>query len=129
MLVGAQPQTTCIRTSLLCRTGQLVKVKLSRPASGRCALLKRRTLDNHVCYLLEEEGMVFAGDHIMNGSTVVIIPSAGDMKDYIASLQKLLDYNIKCIAPGHGGVIPDCHSEVTRLVEHRLMRESKVSAG
>ena len=32
-------------------------------------------VDNHVCFLFEEEGMVFAGDHIMNGSTVVIVPT------------------------------------------------------
>jgi glyoxylase-like metal-dependent hydrolase (beta-lactamase superfamily II) len=36
--------------------------------------------------------MVFAGDHIMNGSTVVIVPPGGNMADYIASLRRLLDY-------------------------------------
>ncbi|MEE4277609.1 MAG: MBL fold metallo-hydrolase [Halieaceae bacterium] len=84
---------------------------------------------NHFCYLLEEEGMLFAGDHIMNGSTVVIIPPGGDMQAYIASLERLLDYPIKAIAPGHGELIDDCHAEVQRLVEHRLGREMKVVAG
>lgn len=86
-------------------------------------------VDNHFCYLLEEEGMVFAGDHIMNGSTVVIIPPGGDMKDYIESLQRLLGYDVSAIAPGHGEVIPDCRSEVEKLVRHRLMREVKVVSG
>ena len=86
-------------------------------------------VDNHVCYLLEEEGMVFAGDHIMNGSTVVIIPPGGNMKHYIESLQKLLDYPVASIAPGHGELIPDCCAEVEKLVRHRLMREAKVVAG
>ena len=62
---------------------------------------------NHYCYLLEEEGMLFAGDHIMNGSTVVIIPPSGDMKAYIESLQLLLDYPLQFIAPGHGDVMPE----------------------
>ena len=86
-------------------------------------------VDNHFCYLLEEEGVVFAGDHIMNGSTVVIIPPGGDMKAYIDSLRRLLDYDVHQIAPGHGDVIPDCRAEVEKLVRHRLMRESKVVSG
>ncbi|MDG1932154.1 MAG: MBL fold metallo-hydrolase [Luminiphilus sp.] len=84
-------------------------------------------VDNHVCYLLEEEGMVFAGDHIMNGSTVVIVPPGGNMAHYIASLRRLLDYEVKVVAPGHGELIPDCAGEVEKLVRHRLMREAKVA--
>jgi len=86
-------------------------------------------VDNHFCFLLEEEGMVFAGDHIMNGSTVVIIPPGGNMKAYIDSLQRLLDYAVTAVAPGHGEVIPDCRAEVEKLVRHRLMREAKVVSG
>lgn len=81
---------------------------------------------NHYCFLLEEEGMVFAGDHIMNGSTVVIIPPSGDMKAYIESLQLLLRYPLETIAPGHGEVMPDPRDVVEWLVNHRLKREQKV---
>jgi glyoxylase-like metal-dependent hydrolase (beta-lactamase superfamily II) len=81
---------------------------------------------NHYCYFLEEEGMLFAGDHIMNGSTVVIIPPSGDMKAYIESLQLLLKYPLKFIAPGHGDVMPEPTATVDWLVKHRLQREQKV---
>jgi len=81
---------------------------------------------NHYCYFLEEEGMLFAGDHIMNGSTVVIIPPSGDMKAYIESLRLLLDYPLKFIAPGHGELMPEPTKVVDWLVRHRLMREHKV---
>lgn len=84
-------------------------------------------VDNHVCYLLEEEGVVFAGDHIMNGSTVVIAPPGGNMAHYIASLKRLLDYDVQTVAPGHGDLILDCRAEVEKLVRHRLMREAKVA--
>ncbi|MBK6510645.1 MAG: MBL fold metallo-hydrolase [Haliea sp.] len=84
---------------------------------------------NHYCYLLEEEGMLFAGDHIMNGSTVVIIPPSGDMKAYIESLQLLLQYPLKFIAPGHGDVMPEPVAAVDWLVKHRLQREQKVIDG
>jgi len=84
-------------------------------------------VDNHVCYLLEEEGVVFAGDHIMNGSTVVIVPPGGSMAHYIASLKRLLEYDVRTVAPGHGDLIPDCRAEVEKLVRHRMMREAKVA--
>jgi glyoxylase-like metal-dependent hydrolase (beta-lactamase superfamily II) len=86
-------------------------------------------VSNHYCFLLEEQGMLFAGDHIMNGSTVVIIPPGGDMQAYIASLQRLQDYPIAVIAPGHGELIENSRAEIEGLVAHRLGRERKVIAG
>ena len=84
---------------------------------------------NHYCYLLEEAGMLFTGDHIMEGSTVVIVPPSGDMRAYIDSLKLLLDYPLQTMAPGHGGVITDPTAAVNWLVEHRLKRERKVVDG
>lgn len=86
-------------------------------------------VSNHFCFLLEQEQMLFAGDHIMNGSTVVIVPPSGDMKAYIESLQLLLRYPLKFIAPGHGEVLEDSHAVVAWLVNHRLQREAKVIRG
>jgi glyoxylase-like metal-dependent hydrolase (beta-lactamase superfamily II) len=84
---------------------------------------------NHYCFLLEEEGMLFTGDHIMNGSTVVIVPPSGDMKLYIESLELLRDYPLQSMAPGHGAVIDDPEAAVSWLIGHRLNREKKVIAG
>lgn len=81
---------------------------------------------NHFCYLLKEEGMLFTGDHIMEGSTVVIIPPGGDMADYISSLQLLKRYPVQSMAPGHGHLIQDPMSYVDYLINHRLKREQKV---
>jgi flavorubredoxin len=58
---------------------------------------------NHLCYLLNEERMLFTGDHIMQGSTVVI-------------------------APGHGHVIEDPRAVVDGYIAHRLEREAQVIA-
>ncbi|MEP5567031.1 MAG: MBL fold metallo-hydrolase [Halioglobus sp.] len=86
-------------------------------------------VSNHFCFLLEEERMLFAGDHIMNGSTVVIVPPSGDMKAYIESLQLLLRYDLHLIAPGHGEVMENSKAIVEWLVNHRLKREAKVIKG
>ena len=86
-------------------------------------------VSNHYCFFLEEEQMLFAGDHIMNGSTVVIVPPSGNMKAYIESLQLLLKYPLKYIAPGHGDVMENSAAVVEWLVNHRLQREAKVLKG
>ena len=102
---------------------------LQTPELSLLALHTPGHVSNHYCFLLEEERMLFAGDHIMNGSTVVIIPPGGDMQAYIASLRMLLDYPIDSIAPGHGELIEDSRHEIEHLVAHRLGREEKVLAG
>lgn len=81
---------------------------------------------NHLCYLLEEERLLFTGDHVMQGSTVVINPPDGDMSAYLASLEALLALDLARIAPGHGHLIDEPHAEARRLIAHRLMREQKV---
>lgn len=81
---------------------------------------------NHLCYLLQERKLLFTGDHVMQGSTVVISPPNGSMKAYLASLDKVLHLDIAALAPGHGHVIETPHEEVRRLVAHRLKREQKV---
>ena len=81
---------------------------------------------NHYCLLLEDEQMLMTGDHIMNGSTVVIVPPSGDMKDYLASLDKLKQWPLRHLAPGHGELMPNPMEVVDRLIKHRLGREAKV---
>jgi glyoxylase-like metal-dependent hydrolase (beta-lactamase superfamily II) len=81
---------------------------------------------NHLCYLLEEQKLIFTGDHVMQGSTVVISPPDGDMTVYLDSLERLLALDLSTLAPGHGQLIDRPHDEVRRLIAHRLKREKKV---
>ncbi len=83
---------------------------------------------NHLCYLLEEEGVLFAGDHVMYGSTVVIAPPDGDMGAYLAALRRLLDEPIRRIAPAHGRLMDEPEAVLQGIIEHRLAREAKVVA-
>lgn len=83
---------------------------------------------NHLCFLLEDLRILFTGDHLMNGATVIIPPPDGDMKAYLESLDDLLSerFEISLIAPGHGHLISDPKLEIKRVIEHRLAREAKV---
>jgi glyoxylase-like metal-dependent hydrolase (beta-lactamase superfamily II) len=84
---------------------------------------------NHLCFLLPETGMLFTGDHIMQGSTVVIWPPDGNMRTYVQSLQRLLTLELSILAPGHGYLIGHPHAEAQKLIQHRLGRENKVRQG
>ena len=81
---------------------------------------------NHICYLLEEERLLFTGDHIMQGSTVVISPPDGDMTAYLASLRALLDLDVDYFAPGHGYLVGHPRQVVEHLLVHRKGREDKI---
>jgi glyoxylase-like metal-dependent hydrolase (beta-lactamase superfamily II) len=83
---------------------------------------------NHLCYLLNEERTLFTGDHIMQGSTVVISPPDGDMAAYLASLERIkaIRPRLRAIAPGHGHVIDDPLATIDATIEHRLAREAQV---
>jgi len=81
---------------------------------------------NHICYLLDANQMLFTGDHVMQGSTVVIPPPDGDMSAYLHSLDKIQALRPAAIAPGHGAVIDEPDRAITRLIRHRLQREARV---
>jgi glyoxylase-like metal-dependent hydrolase (beta-lactamase superfamily II) len=81
---------------------------------------------NHLCLLLEEERILFTGDHIMQGTTPVIDPPDGDMTAYIRSLESLLREPLDYLAPGHGTLMPDPQPVIQTLIKHRLWRQAKV---
>lgn len=83
---------------------------------------------NHLCFLLERDRLLFSGDHVMDGSTVVITPTDGDMGQYLASLERLLAWDppIAAIAPAHGHVIDDPAAKLTEYLTHRRAREAQV---
>ena len=83
---------------------------------------------NQLCYLLENEKLLFTGDHIMQGSTVVIDPPDGDMTVYMASLRLLQREDLAHYAPGHGFLMDKTQEMVERLLIHRMERENKVYA-
>ena len=81
---------------------------------------------NHVCLLLEATGLLFTGDHLMSGSTVIIIPPDGSMRLYLDSLRQLRGLPISSLAPGHGALMPGAIAEIDRVTRHRLAREAKL---
>jgi glyoxylase-like metal-dependent hydrolase (beta-lactamase superfamily II) len=87
---------------------------------------------NHICLVLEEDGMLFSGDHILNGSTTVIDPPDGNMRDYLDSLDALTqactEHTVQYILPAHGHVMDGALDAIAHLKAHRLKREAKIAA-
>lgn len=81
---------------------------------------------NHLCLALDGEGALFTGDHVMGWSTTVVAPPDGDMADYMASLDRLLERDDRIYYPAHGPAVEDPHALVRRLIEHRHMRERQI---
>jgi glyoxylase-like metal-dependent hydrolase (beta-lactamase superfamily II) len=126
-IIGMPPpndgrQDVTFRPGWIMRDGE----RLEAPGFTLRAVHTPGHASNHLCYLLEEERLLFTGDHVMQGSTVVITPPDGSMRDYLAALERLLAIDVARFAPGHGHPIDTPHDEVHRLIRHRLGREQKV---
>lgn len=83
-------------------------------------------VSNHVCFLLEEDGLLFTGDHILQGATPVILPPDGDMRDYLTSLAQLRELPLRALAPGHGEIMLEPAQMISTLIRHRMRREQKI---
>ncbi len=83
---------------------------------------------DHLCYLLIEENLLFTGDHLMQGSTVVIAPPDGDMGQYMQSLRRVRDLSPppRALLPGHGMWMDDPQEIVSSVIAHREIREEMV---
>ena len=87
---------------------------------------------NHLCLALLEDGLLFSGDHVLNGSTTVVNPPDGSMNDYLDSLDLLAHecqaHQLEFIMPAHGYVLGFAAQAIAQLKAHRLKREAKVIA-
>lgn len=93
----------------------------------RCLHTRGHAAD-HLCFLQESTGILFAGDHVMEGVTVVIAPPDGDMRDYLDALERLAQEPVEAILPGHGGRLDNPQQTFAAITAHRLEREQQVLA-
>jgi glyoxylase-like metal-dependent hydrolase (beta-lactamase superfamily II) len=81
---------------------------------------------NHLCFALREERALFSGDHVMGWSTTVVGPPGGDVRAYLASLDKLLARDDEVLWPTHGPPIRAPQPFVAAYRQHRLDREQQI---
>jgi glyoxylase-like metal-dependent hydrolase (beta-lactamase superfamily II) len=81
---------------------------------------------NHTCWTLEQESVLFTGDHVMGWSTTVVSPPDGDMAAYMTSLSRVAARGDATLWPTHGPARDDAREYVSALTAHRVAREAAV---
>ncbi|MET0310687.1 MAG: MBL fold metallo-hydrolase [Burkholderiaceae bacterium] len=112
--------------------GELIRVAAEGTTHTLKVIFTPGHAANHLCLVLLEDGLLFSGDHILNGSTTVVDPPDGDMTAYLDSLDRLAaacdEHGIGFILPAHGHVLGFAKMAIGHLKAHRLKREAKVAA-
>ena len=80
----------------------------------------------HCCFFESGDKVLFSGDNILGYGTAVIHPPDGNMTDYLQSLERLLNFNIDLILPGHGPLVGKPEEKIREYLRHRMMREEQV---
>lgn len=85
---------------------------------GHCA--------NHLAFGIADTPYLLSGDHVMGwNSTLVAVPD-GSMRDYLASLDKLLTLDFFTYLPAHGGTIDNGKDQARALLFHRSERNAQI---
>ena len=100
--------------------------RLSADGATLMALHTPGHASDHLCLLLEEERAVFTADLVMGWSTSIIAPPDGNLNQYMASLERLLqlgqDGGIDVLHPGHGESIKPPLDRIREIRSHRQQR-------
>ena len=78
--------------------------------------------DDHVCYYLRADNVLFSGDNILGNSS----SSVRNLKQYMASLELMARQRPAIICPGHGQVIQGGEARIRWYIRHRQEREEQV---
>jgi len=81
---------------------------------------------DHLCFALDNRGIVFSGDHVMAWNTSVVAPPEGRMADYLRSLEILLSRRDTMLLPGHGGPVSEPRRTVKAYLLHRRWRDQAI---
>lgn len=81
----------------------------------------------HLCFYDEQRGFLLSGDNVLGGGSVLIAPPEGDMKDYLASLERMKNLpNLRFLCGAHGAAVYDAKGKIEEYVAHRLERERQI---
>lgn len=84
---------------------------------------------DHACLWDPEARVLFAGDLLVAGGTIMIAASSGgNLRQYLDSLARVRALAPARVYPGHGPIIDDAPSLLDQYIAHRQMRETQLIA-
>ena len=92
-------------------------------ATLRAVLTPGHSID-HMCFLLEEENVLFTGDNVLGHGYSV----AEDLEAYTSSLRLMASLKCAIGYPGHGQVIPNLPQTIAKYLAQRVSREKQIYA-
>ena len=97
-------------------------------AGGLEALHTPGHASGHLCFADARSGAVLAGDMVASIGTIIIdpAPGEGDMRLYLASLERLRARRAPLLLPSHGDPIVDPDALLGFYLAHRREREERV---
>ena len=80
--------------------------------------------DDHVCYFLRPDRVLFSGDNLLGNSS----SSVRNLKQYLTSLGRMARTRPVVVCPGHGNTIIRGQQRIQQQIAHRISREDQVLA-
>lgn len=81
----------------------------------------------HLCFYDERTGALLTGDNIVGLGSVLINPPEGNMRDYLASLERLGALpHLTVLFGGHGPPMGNPRAKIDEYIAHRMEREANI---
>ena len=117
-----------IRVDRLIEDGEMIDL----PGSPRLALRAMHTPGHargHLCFYEERTGALITGDNVVGLGSVLINPPEGNMRDYLASLERLRALpHLSVLFGAHGPAVAGARARIEEYIAHRLEREANILA-
>ena len=82
---------------------------------------------DHLCFFDETSRDVYCGDLARLGGTIVIPASkGGNLREYLASLERIRALQPKRLLPGHGPIVDDPVALIDQYIAHREFRDRQI---
>jgi len=122
--------TAGFRTSGIPEFDPDIKIDHGGSVAGMLALHTPGHASDHLCFSRvspDGEKVLFSADHVMSWSTSIVSPPGGDMRDYFASLNLLLERDDDVYLSGHGPLLREPQALVREMLTHRMLREQAIA--
>jgi glyoxylase-like metal-dependent hydrolase (beta-lactamase superfamily II) len=97
------------------------------PAISLRALYTPGHARGHLCLYDERRGALVSGDNVVGFGSVLIDPADGNMRQYLASLERMRSLpNLSVLFGGHGPPVANPYKKIDEYISHRREREKTI---